>query len=250
MGKVLRFRRGVGFWCSALLKRLVLAALLLSGLDFVHDGRVGWPGTVAPRLATSQAEAAMSARGWLQGSPAFCSACGANAVPDGDDAASRRIAAIGSPESAASKTRQTDEPTQSVDADFAGRVDRVIDGDSLRVRIATLGLIEVRLHGIDTPEYDQPYGSAAKRELRRLVANRRVALVRETVDSYGRLVGTVYRDGMNVNLEMVRRGYAWWYRRYAGFDFALRRAEKEAREQRRGLWRDADPVPPWEWRRR
>lgn len=257
MSRMVRFRRGIGFRASALLRRLLLVALLLTGLDLVHDGRVGWPGILAPGVLASLHDAGASAQGWLQRSPALCTACGGEVVAEAPvTPRSRPSAALPERDAApasgaagsAADTSPADEP--AVEADLAGRVARVIDGDSLQVRVRGLGVIEVRLHGVDTPEWDQPYGRAARRELRRLVARQRVDLVSETTDSYGRLVATVYRGDLNVNREMVRRGYAWWYRRYAGLDFALRRAEKEARAQRRGLWRDDDPVPPWDWRRK
>lgn len=207
MSKVIKFRRRIGVRAAALVRRLLLVVVLLTGLDVVHDGRVGWPAMLAPGLASLT-----------------------------ENAASVTDALI------------ADEP--AVEADLSGRVTRVIDGDSLEVHVFGVGPVEVRLHGIDTPEWDQPYGRAARAELRQLIETRRVRLASETIEAYGRLVATVYRDDLNVNHEMVRRGYAWWYRRYAGFDLALRRAEKEAREARRGLWRDEDPVPPWEWRRK
>ena len=59
----------------------------------------------------------------------------------------------------------------------------------------------------------------------------------------------IARIGRDINEEMVRAGLAWWYRQYAHDDQALSDAENEARSARRGLWQDADPVPPWDWRR-
>jgi endonuclease YncB( thermonuclease family) len=56
-------------------------------------------------------------------------------------------------------------------------------------------------------------------------------------------------DGRSLNHELVGAGLAWWYRRYAPGDLDLERLESEAREAKRGLWADAEPVPPWEWRR-
>ena len=62
-------------------------------------------------------------------------------------------------------------------------------------------------------------------------------------------------EGLDINLEMVRAGLAWWYRKYASEQNAGDRvlyeaAEKDARENRRGLWVDPQPVPPWAWRKR
>jgi micrococcal nuclease len=55
-------------------------------------------------------------------------------------------------------------------------------------------------------------------------------------------------DGRNLNHEIVRAGFAWWFQRYALTDTELKKLEAEAREARRGLWADPKPVPPWEWR--
>ncbi|MDS0738634.1 thermonuclease family protein, partial [Escherichia coli] len=61
---------------------------------------------------------------------------------------------------------------------------------------------------------------------------------------------TVYApDGMNVNQFMVRAGAAWVYEQY-NTDPVLPVLQNEARQQKRGLWSDADPVPPWIWRHR
>jgi micrococcal nuclease len=68
-------------------------------------------------------------------------------------------------------------------------------------------------------------------------------------DRYGRSVADVtLPDGRSLNREMVRGGIAWWYRKYAANDQVLARLEAEARQAKRGLWSQADPKPPWEWR--
>jgi micrococcal nuclease len=68
-------------------------------------------------------------------------------------------------------------------------------------------------------------------------------------DKYGRTLGDVFlSDGTNVNQELVKQ--AWWYQKYAPGDTVLAGLENEAREWRKGLWADPQPVPPWEWRKR
>ena len=126
------------------------------------------------------------------------------------------------------------------------KVDRVTDGDTIVLMDST----RVRLHGIDTPERDQPYGSQATRNLGALIGST-VYVVEKDTDRYGRLVGTLYNsDGTNVNLEMVCNGSAWWYSRYARSDLALANCQDKAEEAGLGLWADSDPIAPWEWRRR
>ena len=96
--------------------------------------------------------------------------------------------------------------------ELVGRVSRVVDGDSIEVRVAG-SEFPVRLFGIDTPEFEQAYGETASRALNRKLDGRTVAVSIEDIDDYGRLVGTVYHRGHNINLEMVAEGHAWWYRR-------------------------------------
>ncbi len=67
-------------------------------------------------------------------------------------------------------------------------------------------------------------------------------------DRYGRLLGeVVLPNGRSLNQELVRAGYAWWFRKYSR-DIRLARLEEEARQDRRGLWADAAPQAPWEYR--
>ncbi len=133
--------------------------------------------------------------------------------------------------------------------DLSGRVVRVADGDTVSLLDADKKQHKIRLFGIDTPEQDQPYGKSAKRALAGLVADKQVGVVVVEIDDYGRRVGTVYRDTTNINAAMVSGGHAWWYRHYAPHERHLAAAEQAAREQGRGLWAEADPVPPWDWRR-
>ena len=82
-----------------------------------------------------------------------------------------------------------------------------------------------------------------------MVYGKTVTIEVEDKDRYARTVGRVFADGVDVNLEMVRRGFAWWYRAYAKKDVALATAEAEAKNAGRGLWADKTPGPPWEFRK-
>ena len=85
------------------------------------------------------------------------------------------------------------------------KVDRVVDGDT----IVLMDKTRVRLHGIDTPERDQPYGKQATRALDALIETK-VFVEEQDTDRYGRLVGVLYTpEGLNVNLAMVCGGHAW-----------------------------------------
>ena len=70
-------------------------------------------------------------------------------------------------------------------------------------------------------------------------------------DKNGRTLGDVILPvGANLNHELVKEGWCWWCRTYASGDTVLEGLEKQAREGRKGLWADPQPVPPWEWRKR
>ena len=131
---------------------------------------------------------------------------------------------------------------------LAERVVRVKDGDSLVIASGG-GQVDVRLADIDAPEYRQPHGDAARAALQALVDGREVRLQLVGGDAYRRIVAHVFAAGVDVNAEMVRRGHAWVRRAY---DPAPRliAAEDAARAERLGLWAQAAPTPPWEWRRR
>ena len=67
---------------------------------------------------------------------------------------------------------------------------------------------------------------------------------------YGRLLGwVILEDGTNFNHQLVREGMAWWYE-YFNKEKKISAMENNARKNRRGLWREQSPTPPWEWRRR
>jgi len=136
---------------------------------------------------------------------------------------------------------------QSVLADFSGKVVGVSDGDTLTV-LKDRKQVKVRLVEIDAPEKRQAFGNRSKQALSALVHGKQVEIKEHGTDRYGRTLGRIYQSGLDVNAEMVRRGMAWVYVKYVK-DKRLNQLEAEARKQRRGLWADEDPVPPWEWRR-
>jgi len=131
---------------------------------------------------------------------------------------------------------------------FTVRVLEVLDGDSLRVSDGARTL-EVRLHGIDAPEFGQPGSDAARRALRSMTRGAELTLTPVTIDRFGRTVGELHRDGEHLNRRLVAEGHAWVFRRFSR-DPALLQAQAQAQAARRGLWRRGEPVAPWEWRDR
>ena len=133
---------------------------------------------------------------------------------------------------------------------LSGRVSKVADGDTITLVDTQRRKHKIRLFGIDSPESDQPYYHAAKNALSSIVDGKSVGVDVKDTDKYGRVVGTVFLGGRNVNLEMVTIGYAWWYEYYAPLNGDLREAQKRARASKSGLWADSKPIAPWDWRRR
>jgi endonuclease YncB( thermonuclease family) len=131
----------------------------------------------------------------------------------------------------------------------AGEVVRVLDGDTIEV-LHNKHPERIRLSGIDCPEKGQAYGQKAKQAASAMVFGKQVTLQTHGKDKYRRtLADVLLRDGTNVNHELVREGWCWWYRKYAPNDVELEKLEAEARNTKRGLWTDPHPVTPWEWRK-
>lgn len=149
-------------------------------------------------------------------------------------------------------------PSHAVLRSVEGTVTKVSDGDTITVVTAEGTKLKTRLYGIDAPEIrhgkkpGQPFGEDAKRALVAKVLGKKVRLDIIDVDRYKRMVAMVYLNGKNVNEQMVRLGLAWAYRRYLDTPYASEfiGAEKKAREKGLGLWKQANPLPPWEFRRR
>ena len=147
---------------------------------------------------------------------------------------------------------------------LAGRVVGVADGDTVTVVDKGNRQHKIRVAGIDAPEKAQPFGQRSKENLSGLVFGKEVRVESDKRDRYGRSVGKVWVQPpdcphcgltLDAGRAQLAAGMAWWYRKYAGEQAPAERAayefeENEARVRKTGLWRDPDPVPPWEWRRK
>lgn len=125
----------------------------------------------------------------------------------------------------------------------------VIDGDSIRCR----GL-EIRLADLDAPEFDQiaynhegkilRQGALVRSALIKKIGGKLIEVWIDKSDYYGRKVGTVYCDGENINLWLIRRGFA-----VAAFSNKYAKAEIWAKEKKLGMWGMKTHINPKEWRR-
>lgn len=139
-------------------------------------------------------------------------------------------------------------------AEIQGKVIRVLDGDTIEVKTLPAKIvvyevpIRVRLINIDAPEKKQPFGRWSTNQLKTLLAGQSVTVSYTQTDRYGRIIGRVFTtNGTDASRFMVQSGAAWVYERYNA-DESLPALQREAQEQKRGLWTDRNPVPPWEWR--
>ena len=136
----------------------------------------------------------------------------------------------------------------SYDAEIQGCVAKVADGDTLTVLDTANVQHKIRLNGIDAPEKSQAFGNVSKKHLSSLVIGRDVHVKYKSRDKYGRILGTIYVDGLDINLEMLRAGLAWHYKRYdINSEYAA--AEASARAARLGLWQDKNPINPYDFRK-
>jgi len=132
--------------------------------------------------------------------------------------------------------------------EITGKVVKIADGDTLTILDGANTQHRIRLAGIDAPEKGQPFGTKSREALAGKVFSETVRVEVIDVDRYHREVGRIYLGERFINMEMVRDGFAWSYPQY-NKPGEFMAAEADAREHRRGLWADPNPVPPWEWRK-
>jgi micrococcal nuclease len=128
-------------------------------------------------------------------------------------------------------------------------VNRVIDGDTIEVIAADGRAVRVRLEGVDCPERRQPFTDVARNFTRQLIFDQVVEIRPFYSDRNGRLVARVVFAGKDVSIELTRAGLAWHFTEYSS-DQVLAASEQLARKERRGLWTELQPIPPWVARRR
>lgn len=141
---------------------------------------------------------------------------------------------------------------------LTGKVMQVKDGDTVVISPIEGGQFFIcRLYGIDAPELQhpgkqgQPYGEQATNELKNLILGQEVEVKLTGQKTYKREVCRIKYNGIDINLEMVKRGYAWAYKQYLRRPYVSEyiAAENEARAKRLGLWEETNPQPPWAFRK-
>jgi len=146
-----------------------------------------------------------------------------------------------------------------------GTVTKVSDGDTIHLTTPEQTKLKVRLYGIDAPETDkinnhtgqvnipgQPYGDESWKALENKVMGKQVKLNILDIDKYRRMVGMIYLNDRNINLEMVREGYAEAFIEYLKEPYRSEflKVEQESRSMKKGIWSLPTYERPREFRKR
>lgn len=145
-------------------------------------------------------------------------------------------------------------PAASYADQLQGKVIKVTDGDTVNVLTSDNQTHKIRLSGIDAPEKSQAFGNKSKQALADDIDGKTVIVEFNKRDKYQRIVGKVMFNGKDVNLSQIKRGLAWHYKKYENEQDVDDRsiyanAEYLAQRDKVGLWFDANPMPPWDYRK-
>lgn len=133
--------------------------------------------------------------------------------------------------------------------ELIGKVVKVSDGDTITVLTSDKTQYKIRLNDIDAPEKKQAFGNKSKDNLAKYIAGKTIIVQYQKKDKYKRILGTIYYNNIDINLKQVKDGFAWVYKKYSkNQDYY--NAEKLARDNKKGLWIDNNPIAPWEFRKK
>jgi endonuclease YncB( thermonuclease family) len=128
------------------------------------------------------------------------------------------------------------------------RVVGVHDGDTITCLDESNQQQKVRLAEIDAPEIGQDYGKVSREVLAEMVFGKTVEVTEDGKDRYGRWIGHLSMNGVDVNRQMIATGNAWHYGDYSR-DTSLAALQTQAQSQRLGLWAQPSPIAPWDFRK-
>ena len=128
------------------------------------------------------------------------------------------------------------------------RVVGVYDGDTITCIDDTNTQQKIRMAEIDAPELGQDFGTVSREAMAAMVFGKTVDVTDSGKDRYGRWIGHISVNGLNVNREMIATGNAWHYAAYSS-DPSLAAVQSQAQIQKLGLWAQPNPTPPWNYRK-
>lgn len=132
---------------------------------------------------------------------------------------------------------------------LTGKVIKIKDGDTVVVIDAANNQTTLRLAEVDCPEKTQAFGTKAKQFTSDAVYLKQVKYEVTDIDRYGRSIAKIYYDDNKyLSAEIIKNGFGWQYKQYSTSKL-LAQLEQEARQNKRGLWVDANPIYPSDFRR-
>ena len=138
--------------------------------------------------------------------------------------------------------------TNLLSLELKGKIIHISDGDTVHLLTDNKEKIKIRLNDIDAPESKQAFGNKSKENLKKYIYQKNVVVEYKNKDKYKRVLGTIYYQNRDINLQQVKDGYAWVYKKYSK-NHNYFKAEKEAKSKKLGLWSDKNPIEPWEFRK-
>ena len=123
----------------------------------------------------------------------------------------------------------------------------VKDGDTIVVLLKNNETQTLRLAEIDCPEKSQSFGMKAKQFTSSQVYGKYITFSTITKDKYGRSIAKVYYDNKYLSEEIIKAGFAWFYKRYSN-NKRLELLEHEAKRNKLGIWSDKTTIEPYKFR--
>ena len=149
------------------------------------------------------------------------------------------------------KAKSSEESPSSIlkrGAEMSVYVIGISDGDTFHALTQDKNRLKCRIYGIDAPELKQPFGKKSKDALARHIFNKDIKIKIQSTDRYKRQVVSVYYEGNDIGLQMIKDGMAWHYDSYyKSDDYAV--SQLGAKTRKIGLWTDKNPIAPWQWRK-
>ncbi len=133
--------------------------------------------------------------------------------------------------------------------ELVGKVIKVSDGDTVTILTEDKVSHKIRLNDIDAPEKKQPFGNKSRDNLASYIAGEIITVKYKSKDKYGRILGTIYFENLDINLQQIKNGYAWVYKQYSK-NQTYYQEEQKAKDLKKGLWIAKEPLAPWEYRKK
>lgn len=135
----------------------------------------------------------------------------------------------------------------SANGEMSGKVFNVIDGNTMEVLGTDNVVYKIILAGVDCPELTQEFGEEAKKCTEKMLLKKEVTVRFQGKDRKGNYIAVILKDGVDPRIELLKEGLAWTAEKDPAPE--LESYCKIAKEKGKGLWKEENPTPPWEYRR-